>query len=152
MQTREIKIEKTMDAHPPTHCTTVRNSVSGRPNAFSGSSSRVSRLPPEQYSITRTFCLEGSCRQTEKRDQDVLKDRKGREAETTYLFHCIQPDNIAVVELPQHLKLSHLDLVGAVVAHSVKNLNSHQLTRFLQTNAQALLQCHVLKSTSRQWQ
>lgn len=51
--------------HPPTHCKTVRNSVSARPKAFSGSSSRVSRLPPEQYSITSTFCLEGSYRMTE---------------------------------------------------------------------------------------
>lgn len=51
---------------------------------------------------------------------------------STYLFHSIQPDNIAVVELSQHLKLSHLDVMRAVVAHHVKHFDSDQLTQLLQ--------------------
>lgn len=50
---------------------------------------------------------------------------------STHLFHSKQLDDIAVVEFPQHLKLPHLDLMGAVIAHHVKHLDSYQLARFL---------------------
>lgn len=56
---------------------------------------------------------------------------------STHLFHGKQPDNIAVVELPQHLKLSHLDVMGAVVAHHVKHLDGYQLTRLLHAHTHA---------------
>lgn len=55
-----------------------------------------------------------------------------------YLLHSEQSDNVAVVELPQNLKLSHLDFIGAVVAHHVKHLHSHKLTGLLLTQAQCL--------------
>ena len=37
-----------------------------------------------------------------------------------------------MVEFSQHLKLPHLDLIGATVASGVKHLHCYLLTRFLQ--------------------
>lgn len=45
----------------PTQRSTTRNSSSGSPNVFSGSSSTLSRLPLEQYSMISTFCRLPPC-------------------------------------------------------------------------------------------
>lgn len=68
---------------------------------------------------------------------------------STYLFHSIQPDNIAVVELSQHLKLSHLDVMRAVVAHHVKHFDSYQLTQLLQKHTQAQMHLNQPNTSQR---
>lgn len=128
-------------SHSPMHWRTVRNSVSGSPKAFSGSSRRLSRLPPEQNSITRTLCLEGNWK--EKWSDLKLQctaflvefSRPSRlcvcasSSWSAYLLHGQQPDDVAVVELPEHLELPHLDVMGAVVAQHVEDFDGYQLTR-----------------------
>lgn len=57
----------------PTQRRTTRNSSSGSPNVFSGSSRTLSRLPLGQYSITITFCWLPPCAQGRRRlEEGVL--------------------------------------------------------------------------------
>lgn len=89
----------------PTQRSTTRNSSSGSPNVFSGSSSTLSRLPLEQYSITITFCRLPPCAQ----------DRASFGEEGTSHFRCREvaypaPSFPGCSFLPGHLAMHHTHL------------------------------------------
>lgn len=52
-----------------------------------------------------------------------------------YLLDSKQSHNVAVVKFPEHLKLSHLDIMGSAVAQYIENFHSHQLARSLHKHA-----------------